>query len=171
MTHPHDCPFEPIAEPAPGRHIYRCPRCHFTTRKAYASPPRRNCPGRPPDPEPEPARQPPPLARQIARYAGAVYHWIRAGRPKRSDAEVARLLALCRACEHYDPAKTRCNHCGCKTTTGPALRNKLRMATQREAESLTGLLVGGISALALLNRGFRVFLDSSAITYAPYIII
>jgi Cys-tRNA(Pro)/Cys-tRNA(Cys) deacylase len=41
---------------------------------------------------------------------------------------------------------------------------KLRMATQREAESLTGLLVGGISALALLQRGFRVFIDQSALT-------
>jgi len=39
---------------------------------------------------------------------------------------------------------------------------KLRMATQREAEYLTGLQVGGISALALLNRGFRVYLDASA---------
>ena len=40
---------------------------------------------------------------------------------------------------------------------------KLRMATQREAESLTGLLVGGISALALLQKGFRVFIDSKAL--------
>mgnify|MGYP003888424155 CR=1 FL=1 len=39
---------------------------------------------------------------------------------------------------------------------------KLRMATQREAERLTGLLVGGISALALLNRGFEVWVDASA---------
>jgi len=39
---------------------------------------------------------------------------------------------------------------------------KLRMATQREAEALTGLLVGGISALALLNRGFKVYLDATA---------
>ena len=38
----------------------------------------------------------------------------------------------------------------------------LRMATQREAEKLTGLQVGGISALALLNRGFDVYLDRSA---------
>ncbi len=41
-------------------------------------------------------------------------------------------------------------------------QKKLRMATQREAESLTGLLVGGISALALLNKGFKVYLDASA---------
>ncbi len=39
---------------------------------------------------------------------------------------------------------------------------KLRMATQREAESLTGLQVGGISALALLNRGFEICIDESA---------
>ncbi|MCL4393426.1 MAG: aminoacyl-tRNA deacylase [Chloroflexi bacterium] len=39
---------------------------------------------------------------------------------------------------------------------------KLRMATQREAESMTGLQVGGISALALLNRGFEVCIDESA---------
>ncbi len=40
---------------------------------------------------------------------------------------------------------------------------KLAMATQRQAESLTGLQVGGISALALLNRGFEVCLDAPAL--------
>jgi Cys-tRNA(Pro)/Cys-tRNA(Cys) deacylase len=39
---------------------------------------------------------------------------------------------------------------------------KLRMATQKEAESLTGLLVGGIGALALLNRGFEIWMDGAA---------
>ena len=39
---------------------------------------------------------------------------------------------------------------------------KLRMATQREAERLTGLQVGGISALALRKVGFTVLLDASA---------
>jgi Cys-tRNA(Pro)/Cys-tRNA(Cys) deacylase len=39
---------------------------------------------------------------------------------------------------------------------------KLKMATQRDAEALTGLQVGGISALALVNRGFAVYLDVSA---------
>ena len=39
---------------------------------------------------------------------------------------------------------------------------RLRMATHTEAEELTGLQVGGISALALLNRGFEVILDTSA---------
>lgn len=40
---------------------------------------------------------------------------------------------------------------------------KLRMATQREAEELTGLQTGGISALALLNRGFEICLDRAAL--------
>lgn len=39
---------------------------------------------------------------------------------------------------------------------------RVRMATKKEAESLTGLLTGGISALALLNKGFGVFLHDSA---------
>lgn len=39
---------------------------------------------------------------------------------------------------------------------------KLRMATQREAEALTGLKVGGISALAVRKGAFEVLLDASA---------
>jgi Cys-tRNA(Pro)/Cys-tRNA(Cys) deacylase len=38
----------------------------------------------------------------------------------------------------------------------------VRMATHEQAEKLTGLKVGGISALALLNKPFVVYLDSSA---------
>ena len=36
----------------------------------------------------------------------------------------------------------------------------LRMATQKEAEQLTGSQVGGISALALLGRGFEIYIDN-----------
>ena len=39
---------------------------------------------------------------------------------------------------------------------------KVRMASHRDAERHTGLEVGGISALALLNRGFEVYIDSRA---------
>lgn len=39
---------------------------------------------------------------------------------------------------------------------------KLRMATQKEAEVWTGLKVGGISALALFQRGFPVYVDRAA---------
>jgi Cys-tRNA(Pro)/Cys-tRNA(Cys) deacylase len=39
---------------------------------------------------------------------------------------------------------------------------KLKLATHKEAEDLTGLQVGGISALALVNKGFEIYLDKSA---------
>ena len=39
---------------------------------------------------------------------------------------------------------------------------KVHLPTEREAEGLTGLQAGGISPLALINKGFQVVLDSSA---------
>jgi len=39
---------------------------------------------------------------------------------------------------------------------------KVYLPTEREAEALTGLQAGGISPLALINRGFQVVLDSAA---------
>ncbi len=39
---------------------------------------------------------------------------------------------------------------------------KLKMATHAEAEQLTGLQVGGISPLVLVNKGFAIYLDESA---------
>lgn len=39
---------------------------------------------------------------------------------------------------------------------------KVHLPTEREAETLTGLQAGGISPLALINKGFQVLLDSSA---------
>jgi Cys-tRNA(Pro)/Cys-tRNA(Cys) deacylase len=43
---------------------------------------------------------------------------------------------------------------------------KVKMAGHAEAESLTGLQVGGISALALVNKGFAMFLDKSAESFS-----
>lgn len=40
---------------------------------------------------------------------------------------------------------------------------KVKPATQAEAERLTHLQAGGISPLALLNRGFEIVIDSSAL--------
>ena len=42
---------------------------------------------------------------------------------------------------------------------------KVHLATLRQAERLTGLQAGGISPLALLNRGFSVVLDAVAKTH------
>lgn len=47
---------------------------------------------------------------------------------------------------------------------------KLKMASQRDAEELTGLQVGGISALALVNRGFEVYLDRTAESQAEIVV-
>src|SRR5262245_41022044 len=49
---------------------------------------------------------------------------------------------------------------------GQALGEKrLRMASQREAEQLTGLKVGGISALAVKAGAFEVLMDGSAASW------
>lgn len=42
---------------------------------------------------------------------------------------------------------------------------KVKMTTHAEAERLTGLQTGGISALALINKGFDVYLDDRASQY------
>ena len=39
---------------------------------------------------------------------------------------------------------------------------KLSLPTEREAERLTGLQAGGISPLALINKGFQVVVDAAA---------
>lgn len=42
---------------------------------------------------------------------------------------------------------------------------KAYLPTEREAEALTGLQAGGISPLALINKGFQVALDAAAQTF------
>jgi Cys-tRNA(Pro)/Cys-tRNA(Cys) deacylase len=39
---------------------------------------------------------------------------------------------------------------------------KVSLPTEKEAEALTGLQAGGISPLALINKGFQVLIDASA---------
>jgi Cys-tRNA(Pro)/Cys-tRNA(Cys) deacylase len=39
---------------------------------------------------------------------------------------------------------------------------KVHLPTEREAEGLTGLQAGGISPLALINKGFQIVIDSAA---------
>jgi Cys-tRNA(Pro)/Cys-tRNA(Cys) deacylase len=42
---------------------------------------------------------------------------------------------------------------------------KVTLPTEREAEALTGLQAGGISPLALINKGFQVVIDATAQGY------
>lgn len=42
---------------------------------------------------------------------------------------------------------------------------KVQMAPQREAERLTGLEKGGISPLALMDKGFPIFVDETVILF------
>ena len=43
---------------------------------------------------------------------------------------------------------------------------KVHLPTEREAEQLTGLQAGGISPLALINKGFQVVIDAAAQNYS-----
>ena len=43
---------------------------------------------------------------------------------------------------------------------------KVHLPTEREAEQMTGLQAGGISPLALINKGFQIVVDASAQNYS-----
>ncbi len=49
-----------------------------------------------------------------------------------------------------------------KKVAKAAGEKKVKMAPHKDAEKLTGLKVGGISALALTHKNWRVYLDSPA---------
>jgi Cys-tRNA(Pro)/Cys-tRNA(Cys) deacylase len=46
------------------------------------------------------------------------------------------------------------------------VEKKVYLPTEREAEQITGLQAGGISPLALINKGFQVVIDSIAQSYS-----
>lgn len=74
----------------------------------------------------------PGMPTQLSNYWTAVKRWIKAGRPKRSDKEVARIHSqFCSKCDWYDKEMQRCKGCGCKVKPqGAALLNKIKMATE-----------------------------------------
>ena len=51
-----------------------------------------------------------------------------------------------------------------KKLAGALQEKKVMVTTQLRAESLTGLKAGGISPLALINKGFQLILDEKAWT-------
>jgi Cys-tRNA(Pro)/Cys-tRNA(Cys) deacylase len=60
------------------------------------------------------------------------------------------------------PSDRELNLKRCAVETGA---KRVRMAARREAEAKTGLLAGGISALALLGKPIAVYLDLHAIAW------
>ena len=52
-----------------------------------------------------------------------------------------------------------------KAIAGAVNEKKVRLPTQTEAEQLTGLQAGGISPLALINKGFQVLIHQSAANF------
>ena len=54
------------------------------------------------------------------------------------------------------------NHVDLKLLASALGEKKLSLPTEREAEKLTDLQAGGISPLALINKGFQVVIDESA---------
>ncbi len=77
-------------------------------------------------------KQTPGAGARVKSYTKAMLRWIKAGRPVRSDIEVARIFdTICRPCEHFDEGRGSCTVCGCKVSrSGSALRNKLAMMTE-----------------------------------------
>jgi len=52
-----------------------------------------------------------------------------------------------------------------KKLAAAADEKKVQMASQREAERLTGLEKGGISPLALMDKGWAVYVDETALLF------
>lgn len=55
----------------------------------------------------------PPAIVQAGNALGAAAAFILDGFRTADDAEQARRLAICHACEHYDASQHRCRACGC----------------------------------------------------------
>lgn len=57
-------------------------------------------------------------------------------------------------------------HLDLKALAAALGEKKVNLPTEREAERLTGLQAGGISPLALINKGFQVMIDTAAQEFA-----
>ena len=75
----------------------------------------------------------PGVVRRALTYAEAVMGWVAAGRPERTDEETVTIFnKYCASnCSWFDPVKKMCRGCGCNVNAGgPAILNKIKMATQ-----------------------------------------
>ena len=62
------------------------------------------------------------------RFGDAAARWAAAGFPRRTDAEVAKLYAICSACDYF--GDDSCRLCGCAASLKRSVLNKLSLATE-----------------------------------------
>ncbi len=65
----------------------------------------------------------PSLIKQAGSFSKAAVKQARAGNPKRSDIEQARIMLICKSCEWFVPDRFRCIKCGCR------MKNKIPWET------------------------------------------
>lgn len=72
------------------------------------------------------------LLDKAVNYATAMRKWAAAGMPERTDDEISQLFDdHCSRCAMFDKERGVCNSCGCPASKDqPAIRNKLKMATE-----------------------------------------
>ena len=74
---------------------------------------------------------------KLHNYEAAIAKWLKAGRPVRDDATVARLEAICHSNQCGLYREGTCGACGCPVSTSRwAVRNKIRMATENCPKNL-----------------------------------
>jgi len=65
------------------------------------------------------------------KYARALLRWVAAGRPTRTDEEVAEIVKTCERCKHYEAESGRCKKCGCCIKTkGLTILSKSKLSTE-----------------------------------------
>ncbi len=56
----------------------------------------------------------PSIITQASSFGNALGKQVKAGNPKRSDEETARIMLICEGCEFYNQQRMRCYKCGCR---------------------------------------------------------
>jgi hypothetical protein len=72
----------------------------------------------------------PGLFRRATNFLTAVWQHFRSGAKRASRKERSRRLALCVACENYDPDKKMCKVCGCGIRDEASMIDKIGWAEQ-----------------------------------------
>jgi hypothetical protein len=66
----------------------------------------------------------PSLIKQAGSFGKAVVQQVAAGMPQRSKDEIARIMVICQACDHFVKGVERCRKCACY------MKTKVPWATQ-----------------------------------------